>query len=88
MVCVGGELTHTLARVDCRPGLSMMQARTVNTMRMMAYMMREEELFLQDGQAEQHRLQAALPQHIAICKWKIFNSIFLFSDSQKNLNNL
>jgi len=30
-------------------------------------MMREEELFLQDGHAEQHMLHAALPQHIANC---------------------
>jgi hypothetical protein len=45
----------------------MMQATMVESRRSMAYMMRDEELFLHDGHAEQHRLQAALPQHMASC---------------------
>lgn len=49
-----------------------MHATTVPSSIMMAYMMREEVEFLHDGQAEQHRLQAADPQQHASCKQKMF----------------
>ena len=57
----------TFAKVLWSPGLNMIQATTVERSRRRAYMMRDEELFLQEGQALQHMLQAALPQHIASC---------------------
>lgn len=52
-------------RVSCSPGESAIAPRTVPTSSMKAYMKREEEEFLQVGQAEQHMLAAVPVQHKA-----------------------
>jgi len=55
-------------RVPCNPGESAIAPSTVPTSNMKAYMKRDEEEFLQVGQAEQHMLAAVPVQQSAHCK--------------------
>lgn len=57
----------TFLSVSCSPGASVMQAATVPSRSITAYMMRVDVELRQDGHAEQHRPHAALPQQHANC---------------------
>lgn len=58
----------TFFKTSCNPGDKVIQATTVPTNNIIAYISREDVEFLHDGHAEQHREHAALPQQQANCK--------------------